>query len=174
MCVIARRVVHALSCTLWPARLVLAATVVLTGLTACAEGSAALEIPDADTRRFLEDVYPVLLTNCGFPACHGNAARFFVVYGPGRARLDAATDIMADVTAAELALSYTRARSMLIAPGGPTSSLLLRKPLAVSAGGAAHAGDDAWGSAVIQSKRDPRYEALFFWASGLRSDEVTR
>jgi hypothetical protein len=139
---------------------------------ACASGGAPLQLPDTDTQLFLEQAYPVLLTNCGFPACHGNRERFFAVYGPGRARLDPATDIMAEVTAEEVALSYARARSMLIAPGGPSQSLLLRKPLAVNAGGAVHAGDDPWGSAVIPSKRDPRYETLFFWASGLRSDEV--
>jgi predicted small lipoprotein YifL len=149
--------------------LLLAATLTLC---ACGSRGAPFQLPDADTRLFFEQAYPVLLTDCGFPACHGTPERFFVVYGPGRTRLDPATDIMAEVTAEELALSYTRARSLLVAPGGPSQSLLLRKPLAVSAGGAVHAGNDPWGNAVIPNKRDARYETLFFWASGLRSDEV--
>ncbi|MET0389930.1 MAG: hypothetical protein ABW321_28415 [Polyangiales bacterium] len=142
------------------------------GVVACGGTDPELDFPDVDTQRFYEQVYPVLLADCGFPACHGSAERFFAVYGPGRTRLDPETDIYAPATSRELALSYSRARSMLLGPEGPRRSPLLRKPLAISAGGAAHEGDDPWGNAVIPNKRDPRYEALFFWAIGNRSEEA--
>jgi hypothetical protein len=122
------------------------------------------EIPETDTARFATDVYPLLLANCGFVACHGGGTRPFSVYGPGRTRLDPELDVYAPVTAAELAISYGRARSMLVAPEGPRRAPLLRKPLAVEAGGAEHGGDDPWGGPIFASKRDPRYVTLFYWA----------
>ena len=135
-------------------------------LVACASSRGELAIPDADTERFFDEVYPILLADCGYPACHGNSARPLAVFGPGRVRLDSSTDITAPMTAEELAISYTRARSMLISPDGSRRSPLLRKPLAIGSGGADHGGDDPWGNAIFSSKRDPRYEALFFWAIG--------
>lgn len=134
-------------------------------LAACSYAREELSIPDADTQQFVDDAYPILLADCGYPTCHGSAERFFQIYGPGRTRLDPMTDAYAPVTAQELALSYTRARSMLISPEGPRRAPLLRKPLAVSAGGAKHEGDDPWGNAIYATKRDPRWERLFFWAT---------
>lgn len=128
-------------------------------------GEADIEIPPADPRSFEADVYPILLADCGFAACHGDARRFFVVYGPGRQRLDAATPVYEPATAEELALSFTRARSMLVSEYGARHSPLLRKPLSVDVGGAEHAGIDGWGDDVYATKRDPRWETLFFWAT---------
>jgi len=148
------------------------AFLMLTSLgAACAGESTQTEIPDADTRRFAAEVYPILLANCGYPTCHGDPQRPLSVYGPGRTRLDPELDAQAPATAEELAVSYNRARSMLIDPEGPRRAPLLRKPLAVHAGGAAHKGDDPWSQPVFASKRDPRYEALFFWAIGRGSEE---
>ncbi len=138
----------------------------LFAITGCSLQPEALEFPDADRREFATDVYPVLLANCAFSTCHGDAIRPFAVFGPGRTRLDPDLDVYAPVTADEVAFSYARARSMLIDPEGPRRAPLLRKPLAVAAGGAKHEGDDPWGGAVFESKTDPRYEALFFWAIG--------
>lgn len=134
-------------------------------LAACAAPEGALAIPDADPAGFRDRVYPILLADCGFPACHGDPRRFFSVFGPGRTRLDPATAIYDPATPDELAHSFTRARSMLISPEGVRRSPLLRKPLAVEAGGAGHAGADPWGANVFGSKTDPRFVALFFWAT---------
>ena len=158
----------------WPRfRLCVALLVALAllSVSACTTPTDELEIPNADMRRFAADVYPVLLANCAFTACHGDGARPLSVFGPGRTRLDPKLDVYAKVTAEEIAFSYARARSMLIDPDGPRRALLLRKPLAISAGGAQHEGDDPWGRAVFASKTDPRYEALFFWAIGEGWDE---
>lgn len=133
-------------------------------LVGCDVPSDEIEIVEADRRQFEDEVYPILLADCGFPDCHGNPDRFFAVFGPGRTRLSDEAFIYDPPTAQELDLSYARARSMLSSPDGPRRSPLLRKPLAVSAGGQEHAGDDPWGGSIYETKRDPRYETLFFWA----------
>lgn len=136
---------------------------------ACTTGPATdLVVPDADAAVFKTQVYPILLRDCAFSTCHGNADRFFAVFGPGRARLDPKTGIYDPATPTEMALAYTRARSMLLGPDGPESSLFLRKPIPTDEGGAGHKGDDAWGRSVYASVQDARYTTLFRWATGTR------
>lgn len=134
-------------------------------LAGCVVAAGDLTVPAADPESFQTKVYPILLGDCGFPACHGDPRRFFTVFGPGRTRLDAETSPYDPATPDELAQTYTRTRSMLLAPDGVRRSPLLRKPLAVSAGGAGHRGDDVWGASVFASKADPRFQTLFFWAT---------
>ena len=129
-----------------------------------AEPAEALVIPSADPTEFKDRVYPILLRDCGFTTCHGDRRRFFSVFGPGRVRLDEATAIYDPATPYELALTYSRARSMLVDPAGPARSLLVRKPLSPEAGGAGHQGNDVWGAAVYGSTDDPSYATLFSWA----------
>ncbi|MGE0398243.1 MAG: hypothetical protein AB7T06_16185 [Kofleriaceae bacterium] len=131
----------------------------------CTSIEGDLDVPQADPVTFRTTVYPVLLADCGFPACHGSRERFFRVFGPGRTRLAGDTDPYAPATPEELAESFTRARSMLISPDGVRRSPLLRKPLAVTAGGAGHEGTDAWGANLYATKQDPHFQALFFWAT---------
>jgi hypothetical protein len=45
----------------------------------------------------------------------------------------------------------------------PTDSLLLRKPLDVSAGGIGHEGTDEFGMDVYRSVDDPSFQALVGW-----------
>lgn len=134
-------------------------------LAGCALPEDDLTLPEVDPATFQLEVYPILLADCGFPACHGDPARFFAVYGPGRTRLSPDTLPYDPPTPEELALTFTRARSMLVAEDGPARAPLLRKPLAVPAGGAGHAGDDPWDQPIFATKRDPRYETLYFWAT---------
>lgn len=144
-----------------PALLVLA----LLGSLACEPAPADPEPPEVDPDVFRSEVYPILLADCAFPACHGAPERFFFVVGPGRTRLDPAQLPYDPATPEELALSFARARSMLVSPEGVRMAPLLRKPLAVAAGGAGHAGDDAWGAAIYASKQDVRWQTMFFWAT---------
>src|SRR5688500_14043117 len=74
-------------------------------------------------------VYPILLRDCGFVACHGSAHRPLQVYGPGRTRLDPMTPPSAPATSHELEASYMRALAMLASDHGIDHSLLLTKPL---------------------------------------------
>lgn len=132
--------------------------------TACVPGEDQVAIPEPDPIVFRDQVYPILLADCGFNGCHGTAERFFAVFGTARGRLDPATDLDAPATPEELAVSYTRARSMLISPDGVGRAPLLRKPLAIDDGGVGHAGTDPWGQAIFPSKSDPRFMTLAAWA----------
>lgn len=140
-------------------------------LAGCTVPGGDFSVPETDPAAFELTVYPIVLADCGFPACHGTPDRFFTVLGPGRRRLSPATAPYDPATPEELALSYTRARSMLVAEGGPAQAPLLRKPLAVEAGGAGHGGDDPWGGPIYRTKRDPRYQALFYWATSSSAGE---
>lgn len=136
-------------------------------LAAC--GSKQIEPPPTpDAASFEATAYPVLLRDCAFPACHASNERFFQVYGPGRVRLDPMPmeDVYAPAKPAELQLSYERARSML-SSSKVEDSLLLRKPLEASAGGAAHKGADELGRNVYRSKQDAGYQALLQWAASM-------
>lgn len=130
------------------------------GLTsACGDTTVKLTVPAPDAAEFELAVYPVLLRDCGFPACHGNPRRFFRVFGPGRVRYRAETALFADPTGEEIELAYERARSMLANEHGMQHSALLRKPYL---GG--HKGFDEWGNNVYRTADDPGYAALVDWA----------
>jgi hypothetical protein len=133
-------------------------------VAACAPADDPVAVPEADPIVFRDQVYPILLADCGFNGCHGSTERFFAVFGTARGRLDPATDLDAPPTPEELAVTFTRARSMLISPDGIDHAPLLRKPLAIAAGGARHAGTDPWGKAVFSSQQDPRFQILAAWA----------
>ena len=135
----------------------------------CDYPEETMRVPEPSAASFATAAYPVLLRDCGFPACHGDHARFFQVFGPGRARLSPQSMPYDPATPDELALSYARARSMLAGPDGPRSALLLRKPLATSSGGAGHEGDDVWGQPVYASPDDPRWRVLRDWAFAVTS-----
>lgn len=141
-------------------------------LAACASKQTQ-EPPTPDAASFEATAYPVLLRDCAFPACHASNERFFQVYGPGRVRLnpDPMLDVYQPATQAELQLSYERARSMLSSPK-VEDSLLLRKPLEASAGGAAHKGDDELGRNVYRTKQDAGYQTLLQWAASMGTQTV--
>lgn len=114
---------------------------------------------------FQSEVYEVLLRDCGFPACHGDTQRFFRVFGPGRVRLPGkmtTPGALDDPTVNEQAVTYALAQSM-IDPDDPARSPLLRKPLAVEAGGASHFGIDDYGRDVYRTDQDSGYVALARW-----------
>jgi hypothetical protein len=115
-----------------------------------------------DGIKFIEEVMPVLIRDCGFQTCHGSSERFFQVYGPGRSRLDPLTPVFSVQTGKELELSYNLAVSMIDSER-PGRSLLLRKPLAVKAGGAGHRGTDRYGRDVYRTTNDPGYLTLARW-----------
>lgn len=121
-------------------------------------------MPSADRMRFDNEIQPLLLRDCGFTACHGSSARFFQVFGPGHGRLSPDTRSVDPITADELTHSFTRALSMFD-PTDRERSPLLRKPLALAAGGTGHEGTDLLGRNVYQSKDDPSYRLLHAWVT---------
>jgi hypothetical protein len=138
----------------------------LAPLAACAQTQDwSSTLPSPDGKQFAAEVYPLLLRDCAFSTCHGAPERFLQIYGPGRVRLDPIASKPADpMTLAEVLHSYQRARSMLTDGGPVQQSLLLRKPLALEAGGQAHRGADDFGRNLFSSQSDPRYLALLGWA----------
>ena len=131
-------------------------------LIGCAGEQPELAVASPDMAIFQTQVYPILMRDCAFSACHGSSKRFFQVLGPGRGRLLPTTKPLDPMTPEEISYSYNRTRSMIDA-NDPQKSLLLRKPLATSAGGVGHEGVDALDRNVYGSKADPSYVILASW-----------
>ncbi len=134
--------------------------------TACVGAAPEPHPPPVDQCAFELEVYPVLARDCGFPACHGTMHRAFQVFAPGRTRLDPMTPQLDGPTDDEIALTYDRARSMLGGAQSVDDAPLLRKPLAIEAGGAGHMGRDELGRDVYRSKEDPDFVTIRDWAHG--------
>jgi hypothetical protein len=127
-------------------------------LAGCSDQEPAPARADREFRDF-QLVYPVLLRDCGFQACHGASDRFFRVVGPGRVRLDGDSEAFDGATGTEAGASFQSALTMLDAEH-PERSLLLLKPLAIEAGGASHGGNDAFGRNVYRTAHDEGYLAI--------------
>jgi hypothetical protein len=140
-------------------------------LCACLSSSCALdgelEIAQRDFDQFRDEVYPVLMRDCAFHTCHGNAERFYRISGSARGRLDPMRKALAETQPEEVELSYRRSLAMINARD-PGASLLLRKPLAPAVGGAGHLGTDSFGRDVFESDTDPDYLVIAKWVFGER------
>lgn len=119
-----------------------------------------------DVQLFEMQVYPLMLRDCAFFACHGNTDRFLRIFGPGRTRISAKLEAYDSATEDEIHLTYERARSMLDGVANVEDSLLLRKVLDANAGGAGagHRGRDLWAHNVYRSREDLAYQTLLAWA----------
>lgn len=140
----------------------------LLGLGACDDPQKGWHVADREYRGF-QDVYPVLIRDCGFHACHGAEERAFRVYGPGRARLSDDLRAYEAVTGDEISLSFSIALSMIDAEH-PERSLLLVKPLALEAGGAAHGGIDDFGRNVYRTQDADGYRAIEAWVKSMPAE----
>jgi hypothetical protein len=133
----------------------------LLGLFACDDPQQGYQVSELEYQGF-KDVYPVLIRDCGFHTCHGAEDRAFRIYGPGRARLTDDLRAYEAVTGDEISLSFSISLSMIDAEH-PERSLLLIKPLAEEAGGAAHGGIDDFGRNVYRTKNDEGYKVIEKW-----------
>jgi hypothetical protein len=133
-----------------------------TALCACGDEGKGWQKPKRDFMAFQTEVMPVLLRDCAFSTCHGSSERFFRVWGPGRTRLNPMTRAFDQLTGDEASLNVQHAASM-IDNAHPNRSLLLRKPLAVEAGGAGHLGADKFGRNVYRTVNDDGYLKLSRW-----------
>jgi hypothetical protein len=137
-----------------------------SALLACAEEPERAIAARRDFQSFQREVYPVLLRDCGFPACHGAPERFLRVWGPGRNRLLTSSGIAPGAfdipTGDELSNSFELAKSM-IDERDRKSSPLLRKPLAAAAGGAGHLGVDNYGRDIYRTQSDTGYVTIARW-----------
>jgi hypothetical protein len=108
--------------------------------------------------RFEVAVEPVLEQRCAQGGCHGRADRPFTLYAPGAYRADPSRVNLAEpLEAEELATNALRVAA-LASSTDPEASLVLRKPLALSAGGLHHGGGD-----VFVDRTDRDYRAIRDW-----------
>ncbi len=127
-------------------------------LSAC--DASQRDVPVPSVREFSQSAYPILLRDCGFPACHGDESRPFAIFGPGRVRLDVdPSDSFAPPSDLEFWISYQRSRAMLLAPSDGALPPLLNKPLR----GNAHEGSGRWKENIYTSD-DQDYRDLQNWA----------
>jgi hypothetical protein len=131
----------------------------------CTSEESGWQKPSRNFQQFQTQVLPVLLRDCAFSTCHGSNERFFRVWGPGRVRFDPMTREFDTLTADEATHGFDIALSM-IDPQDASRSLLLRKPLAVEAGGAGHRGGDKFGRNIYRSVNDQGYLAIARWVLG--------
>jgi hypothetical protein len=127
---------------------------------------------EGDLNEFTNFVLPVLARDCGFQACHGSSERFFRIYGVGRQRIPTTDSVCQndspppcyfnDLSGSERDYSLQLAESF-VDPANPGESLLLRKPLAVEAGGSDHAGVDKYGRNVYRTPDDQGFLVIQRW-----------
>ena len=123
---------------------------------------ATHEVPAPDYSDFREQIYPLLLRDCGMSRCHGDVDRFFAIWGPGRTRLDPNLEPFDPPTEDEVWMSYQRTRSSLAFIDDLDEAPLLRKPI----DGHGHRGEDRWGTNVWR-RDDPRWQRVAQWAAGV-------
>lgn len=120
---------------------------------------------------FSDGVYPVLLRDCAFFACHGSTDRLFQVWGPKRHRIN---ELELSGNAERMRIDQERQKTFDMAIGfvdinNPGNSLLLRKGLDAQAGGTGHLGLDKYGRNVYRSASSPGYVALAKWVYDLQA-----
>lgn len=129
------------------------------------KGLAALDEPYFRCR-----VQPVLTKSCSAFACHGDARRYFHLFGRNRLRSAGTEEERnAFMRAEERAFNFDAARAMANAEN-PDKSLLLLKPLGAVSGGYFHGALDFGTSNVFINKDDPDYKTLAAWVGGAKED----
>jgi len=129
-------------------------------------------LPAGDLAMFAARAQPVLDRACATAGCHGRAERPLALYSPGNRRLDPArTFLIEPLTAAELLANARAIDAFALEPLRDElpihDCLVLRKPLAVSAGGAGHEGGE-----LFPSRDDRDYQALYAYLATLALPEA--
>lgn len=123
----------------------------------CAEEPDPIQIPRGDVDVFAADVQPIVDAQCANPSCHGRVERPLSLFSPGRYRMDPERTFLDEPLSRDELEMNARAVAAFateVAPEGVDGCLVLRKPLALAAGGCGHEGG------VIWSSRDDREHRL--------------
>jgi hypothetical protein len=141
--------------------------VLLFMLAACTDvenASAPDPAKKLDEAVFRCNVEPVLVRQCSYNGCHGQAQAALRVYSPGKlratppAKLD---DAIVALTDAEHHANFLDAAGFAYGDVAPEDNFLVRKPLPGSDGGFAH-----FGGAIFTGTHDPNYLAIRDWLAG--------
>lgn len=117
--------------------------------------------------RFTSSVEPQLEARCAQGGCHGRRDRPFALYAPGTYRLDPSrTYIDESLDASEIAANAERVAAFAVDSASLDQCIVLRKPLASSAGGVWHGGGD-----VFADASDPTYLAMRDWLEACRESQ---
>lgn len=151
-------------------------TLFAIGLSLAAVGCAQEEPweltgTSTSSKAFSEGVYPVLLRDCAFFACHGSTDRLFQVWGPKRHRIND-LPLTGAQERARITQEMTATFNMAVGfvdVNDPGNLLLLRKGLDAQAGGTGHLGLDKYGRNVYRSGSSPGYVTLAKWVYELQA-----
>jgi hypothetical protein len=136
----------------------------IAACTAVIEEPAPTAIPLLDEVKFRCRVEPILIRDCSYLACHGNAQFPLRVYSVGKLRagdtstLEART---APLTDAERHANFLSAGAFAFGGVAPDDNLLLRKPMPSETGGYEHKG-----GATFVGPDDTRAVELRRWLAG--------
>lgn len=109
-------------------------------------------------------VEPVLIRDCSYTGCHGNAGFPLRVYSPGKLRATTPStldDAIAALTTAEHHANFESAAAFAFGDVAPDDNLLLRMNLPAAVGGFGHKG-----GAAFVNMSDPGYVAIHDWLAG--------
>jgi len=140
-----------------------ACVLVLAACNSVTNGPATDPTTSVDETVFRCNVQPVLVRQCSYNACHGNAGSPFRVYSPGKLRASPPANIddaIAVLTDAEQHANFTSAAGFLF-DVSVDDDWLLRKPLPAALGGYEHKGGAIW-----TGTSDPQYVAVHDWLAG--------
>jgi hypothetical protein len=130
---------------------------------ACVEPPPPDAIPEGDLESFAATVQPVLDARCADPTCHGRPERPLRTYSPGRFRADPARTFLDEpLDDAELAANARMVAAFAVDSADVDDCLVLRKPLALAAGGCGHGGGE-----IFASRDDRELRALRAWLLGV-------
>ncbi|MGE0791403.1 MAG: hypothetical protein AB7S26_37355 [Sandaracinaceae bacterium] len=134
------------------------------------------EIAELDEAFFRCRVQPILTKNCGTFVCHGSGQRFFTLFGRNRLRACERMDGCEEernavLTPEERQHNFTAALTM-VNYEYPLQSLLLVKPLELSAGGSFHQGahEPFDGGDVFADPDDRELSVIREWIQGATED----
>jgi hypothetical protein len=117
-----------------------------------------------DEPAFRCKVEPILIRDCGYMACHGQAGSPLRLYSIGKLRLGDSSTLAArtaPLTDAERHLNFLSAQAFAVAGLAPEDNWLVRKPLPAADGGFAHLGGAIWGGLD-----DARVKLIRDWLAG--------
>jgi hypothetical protein len=140
------------------------AVAALGGCTAVENAPAPELVQTLDEPFFHCAVEPILLRECAYNGCHGQASAPLRLYSLGKLRLGPSAtlaDRTVPLTDAERHLNYLGAQAFDFGGVAPEDNLLLRKPMPSSAGGYEHEGGAIW-----SGSDDARVRTIRNWLEG--------